>query len=167
MFTPGQILGFETRTLHSAACAFFDQRVSKTSEASSIHLKPEACFSTLLVTPDLLDDGIWPIVGKQPVSLPAKAYPFGRVLRLRRILRLFDLEQSVFTKNLERAVIHGSGVVADFLDAFYGLRPWDDWYRSDYLDGLLFAPDKKPKSLIYCGRHDPTKGEQGADGNPH
>ena len=131
-YAPGQVLGLETRTLHSAACAFFDQRVASIAAAQSLLLNRDTCFASLLVTPDGLDAGVWPVVGHQPVVLPDRFYPFGALL----------------AKKKPGARVYGSGNVTEFLNAFYGFRAWDDWFKPDYLDGLLLSPDKKPKNLI-------------------
>jgi hypothetical protein len=37
----------------------------------------------------------------------------------------------------------------DFLNAFYGLTAWDDWFDPNYLDEFLFDITKKPKKLIF------------------
>lgn len=131
-FTPGQVIAHEKRTLHSASCAFFDQRVGSIEEGQTLTLELARCFSALLVTPDGLDEAVWPVVGNRPILLPKKLWPFEELL----------------SKKKMGARVHGSGVVNDFLDAFYGLRPWDNWYKTDFLDEMLLSPEKKPKNLI-------------------
>ncbi len=148
-FTPGQILGFETRTLHSAACAFFNERISDPSATDSLRLNPDRCFAALLVTPDGLDAGVWPVVGHQPVTLPSRLYPYRRALALRRFWGFFGLGWSLLTRKLPNPKIHGSGNVSNFLNAFYGLRAWDDWFDPSYLDTLLLSPEKKPEKLVF------------------
>jgi hypothetical protein len=37
----------------------------------------------------------------------------------------------------------------DFLNAFYGLSPWDAYFDIYYFDKLLIDKAKKPKDLIY------------------
>jgi hypothetical protein len=46
------------------------------------------------------------------------------------------------------AVVRGSGIMMEFLDAFYGLRAWDDYADPAYFDKLLLTQDKKPSRLI-------------------
>jgi len=103
--TPGQVLGFETRTLHSAACAFFDQRIADLSAADSIRLDLIRCLAVLLVTPDGLDGGVWPVVGRKPVLLPSRLHPCGRLLTIRRLLRFVGLERPLLTRDLPNATI--------------------------------------------------------------
>jgi hypothetical protein len=131
-FTPGQVIAHEKRTLHSASCAFFDQRVATPEEGKRLTLELAKCFSARLVTPDGLDAGIWPVVMSHSIILPKKFWPY----------------EDLLSKKKRGAIVDGTGIIRDFLDAFYGLRPWDNWYRSDFLDGMLLSPDKKPKKLI-------------------
>jgi hypothetical protein len=133
-FSIGQVLAHETRTLHSAACAFFDQRAESIEAAREHTLDAEKCFSALLVTSDSLTKGIWRVVGQQPIILAKKHWPYETLL-------------SKGTK--VGTVVHGSGIVTKFIDAFYRLSPWDEWYRPDYLDAFLLSPEKKPKDLIF------------------
>ena len=42
------------------------------------------------------------------------------------------------------AKIIGSGIVNEFVEAFYGLVPWDDWKAPHYLDSLLISEAAKP-----------------------
>jgi hypothetical protein len=52
------------------------------------------------------------------------------------------------------ATVEGSAVVEKFVDAFYGLAPWNDWYVPDVLDNLLLCAEKKPHAKLVCsGRH--------------
>jgi len=52
------------------------------------------------------------------------------------------------------AKVRGSGIVEEFVNAFYGFAPWDDWYVPDYLDAFLISASKKPTDrLVYSGRH--------------
>lgn len=132
-FTPGQVIGHEKRTLHSASCAFFDQRVASIEEGRTLKLDLAKCFSALLITPESLNHGSWDVIANEPVVLPRKLWPYEAML-------------SQGEKNGPK--VRGSGLVDAFLDAYYRLRPWDSWYRSDYLDEFLLSPDKKPNNLI-------------------
>ena len=41
------------------------------------------------------------------------------------------------------ATVRGSGIMMEFLYAFYGLRAWDDYADPAYFDKLLLTQDKK------------------------
>jgi len=45
--------------------------------------------------------------------------------------------------------MYGAGIVNEFLNAYYALRAWDDWYDPAYFDGLLLSPEKKPTRLMF------------------
>ena len=133
-FVLGQIVGREAFVLNSVSCAFFDFRVSGAIDVDSARILPtNKIFSVLFVTRDLLDSGKWKIVGSCPVSVSKELLPYE------------DLRE----KHFVGASVRGAGIVKKFLDAFYGLRPWDDWHDPNYLDKLLLSPSKKPSSLVY------------------
>lgn len=127
----GQIVGQEKQALNSVSCAFFDLRVRSEAEVGELPLS--AIFSILFVTRESLDRGIWRVIGNRPVTLPTDRLPY----------------ESCRSTGFVGAKIRGSGIVEKFLNAFYGLLPWDDWYDPVYLDGFLTSPDKKPRNLIF------------------
>ena len=90
-------------------------------------------FSVLFVTRDLLDDGVWRVIAKRPVAIPRSQLPY----------------ESLRQNGYVGAEVNGSGIVNEFLDAFYGLGPWDDWHDPTYLDQLLVSPEKKPSRLVF------------------
>jgi hypothetical protein len=133
-FVVGQIVGQERDVLNSVSCAFFDLRVKSEEELDRIDELPlDKIFAVLFVTRDLLDDGVWRVVGSRRVTLPKAQLPFER------------LRAGGFVG----ARVNGSGNVTDFLNAFYGLMPWDGWHDPNYLDGFLISPDKKPAKLMF------------------
>jgi Immunity protein 26 len=130
----GQIVGHEVSALNSASCAFFNFRVSDAAGIQRINELPvQNVFSVLFVTRDLLDSGKWKVVGARRVSIPKDMQPFE------------DLREKGFVG----AKITGSGIVVEFLNAFYGLLPWDDWHDPQYLDSLLISKEKKPVDLVF------------------
>jgi hypothetical protein len=42
-----------------------------------------------------------------------------------------------------------AALVEDFVNAFYALRPWDNWYDPNYLDKFLINTSKKPSNLVF------------------
>jgi hypothetical protein len=133
-FVVGQIVGQERKALNSVSCAFFDLRVKSEADLDSVRELPlPKVFSVLFVTRDLLDNGVWRVIGDRRVTLPESLLPFERLRN----------------QGWVGASVKGSGIVAKFLNAFYGLAPWDDWHNPNYLDELLMSPDKKPSNLIF------------------
>ena len=42
-----------------------------------------------------------------------------------------------------------TGIIEMFLNAYFGLTPWDECYDPHFYDDMLVSPDKKPSNLIY------------------
>lgn len=128
----GQIVGQEPDALNSVICAFYDFRLQPNREMPNA-LPAERVISILFVTRDLLDSGDWSIIGHtEPANL--------------RLISA-SLEDSKQKKFVGVKII-GSGNVIRFLNAYFGLAPWDDWSDPNYLDGFLISPDKKPNNLV-------------------
>lgn len=131
-FLIGQVLSAEPEALNSVGCALFDQR----SDGQTL-VQPRLAnlFSLLLTTRDLLDAGEWKILATFPVEVPRKRFPF----------------EALRSSGFVGAKIIGSGIVAEFANAFCGLVPWDDWADPNYLDQFLLGPELKPKTLKFKG----------------
>jgi hypothetical protein len=95
-------------------------------------LSADKLVSTQFTTPDLLNSGIWALVAQFAPK------------HLERMTWLPALERAHFVG----ATVRGSGIMMEFLDAFYGLRAWDDYADPAYFDKLLLTQDKKPSRLI-------------------
>jgi hypothetical protein len=133
----GQIVAQERQALNSVTCAFFDIRVRDEREVKALSVLPtDRVFSILFVSRDLLDRGVWRVVGRLPVAIPQDQLPY----------------EHLRAKGWVGATVTGSGIVSKFLNAYYALAPWDDWKDPAYLDRLLVSPDKKPVRLILKGQ---------------
>jgi len=132
-YTVGQVLSYEVDAMNSAVCAFTLRRVVEGSKVAAPAM--DEIISIQYVTIDLLDSGDWPVVGHAPVI---------------EFKPLFDLEGHR-AKQFIGTVTEGSGIIISFLNACFGLEPWDDWYDPLYLDKLLLSPDKKPDLVVYKG----------------
>ena len=129
----GQIVGQEKEVLNSASCAFFNIRVKDANDVANLKELPNSrVFSIQFVTRDLLDDGVWRIVKQLPISVDNSQLPF----------------ETLRSAGFVGAKVIGSGIINEFLNAYYGLVPWDDWKDPAYLDRLLLSVDKKPTKLI-------------------
>lgn len=130
----GQIVGREPQVLNSVSCAFYDWRLTNLDEVVQCATLPiEQVFSSLFVTRDLLDSGAWKVVANKPVTFSPAKFPYE------------DLRVNGFIG----AKVIGSAIVEEFINAFYGLLPWDDWKDPDYLDKLLISQEMKPKALVF------------------
>ncbi len=131
-YAVGQIVGREAGALNSASVAFFDQRCDRPEDAPDLPLALDRVISVVFSTRDLLDSWTWRVVGNQPVTVPKRLLP----------------HEATRASGWTGAKVIGSGILRQFLDAYFGLAPWDDWHDPTYLDRLLLSPDKKPKDLI-------------------
>jgi hypothetical protein len=128
----GQIVGREAEVLNSVSVALFDTPVHEPEGAADLHLAKESVFAVLFATRDLLDRGRWKVVARRPVEIPREWLPFERLRATGWI----------------GAKVIGSGIVEEFLHAYFGLVPWDDWADPKYLDSLLLTPAKKPPTRV-------------------
>jgi hypothetical protein len=130
-FSLGQIIGIEPQALNSVICAFYSIRFLSPTEFNGTVADADL-VAVLFVTRDLLDTGHWKI-------LVSGAFP-----NASKYLPLSTLRNNGFVG----AKIVGSGIVVKLMSAYFGLSPWDAFYRPDFLDSLLVSPDRKPSSVV-------------------
>ena len=123
----GQVLSLEPDALDSVGCVF----LAATVGANGLSGAPTP-IAALLVTPDLLTSGSWPVKSKAPVLLEREDRPYECYRPLHWV----------------GAKVTGSGVVQAFLAAYHGLMPWDDWHDPEYLDSLLLPGVNRPKGVV-------------------
>ena len=132
-FSLGQVIATEPMTMKNApACAFFGRRFEAKPDKLAVEPTDAEIVSVLFVTRDLLDLGEWQVV--------AHSEP----LDVRRYLPDIDQQKA---KEWVGTKVYGSGVARKLMNAYFGLHPWDGFYVSHYLDGLLLSPDRKPASV--------------------
>lgn len=131
-FSLGQVVGFEPDAMNSAVCAFYAARFSNLDTAHCRGFNDELLVAVLFVTRDLLDSGDWGVCGHES-PLDANRY--------------FDFD-GLRAKGFIGLRIIGSGIVVDLMDAYFGLRSWDDFHDRNYLDGLLVSQEKRPANVI-------------------
>ena len=129
-FSVGQVISNIFRSHDSVICAYLLTRVE--NERIKPILDKDKTVAMLLTTCDLLDAGTWSIVGHEPPILNPNN---------------FNLEH-LSTGDFVGVDIIGSGVVMKFMEACFGLYPWDGFYKKNFLDSLLLSPDKKPKGVV-------------------
>jgi hypothetical protein len=128
----GQVLNRTPRALNSAICAFYELRVSPGAKVAPEDLDVQRLLSLQFVTTDLLAYGVWPLVGEAPPR------------HLELMTRLPALERAGYVG----AKVIGSAIIREFLEAYDGLRPWDDYADAQYFEKLLVSPDKKPARVV-------------------
>lgn len=129
----GQVLARERQALNSIGCAFYCAAVRAGDSLAGIpELLRQRPIAILLTTPDLLNKGHWPILGRHAIQISIQEIPYERFR----------------SKAWVGAKINGSGIVEDFLAAFFGLAPWDEYKDPNYLDGLLLPGRLRPDNVV-------------------
>ena len=123
----GQVIAYEPQMLNSVSCIFSDLRLWSSGE-----IPTRSIIASLFTTHDLLTKGRWKIIGQAPISISRDDHPFEHLRPQRWI----------------GAKMIGSGIVEDFMNAWFGLHPWDDWADPCYLDRLLFRDRTRPDNAI-------------------
>lgn len=137
----GQVLDLMMPNIVSVA--FADIRLdddSSTVDPSSF--SRERAFATLSTWRDPLDSGHWPIVGHKPFVLQRREWP----------------NEQYRSNDWIGAKHYNTALVEAFLNAYYGLAPWDTWYDPLFFDRLLFDGTKRPPNVIL------TKAQNGSVG---
>ena len=126
--TIGQVLEDTPILMNSITCLLFDARTDN-SRFSAIHslagFRPISCQ---FVTRDSFNKGKWQRLGNIQVTFPATEFPYRETER----------------NGWVGAKVIGSGIIADFLSAFYGLRDWREMNDPDYYSTLLLPGVSRP-----------------------
>ena len=126
----GQIVGQEPELMKSVAIALFDQSFDSIDDIEIPFLcNSNKIYSVLFVTLNHIENGKWCVLGGgSTIDIDADKMPF----------------EHTRSSGFIGAKVVGSGIVNDFVNAFFGLILWDDWNDPLYLDSLLISTDKKP-----------------------
>ncbi|EHH2484508.1 Imm26 family immunity protein [Vibrio vulnificus] len=114
----GQIVEINKEVLNSFTCAFFD--IKNNFEDYDLS-RP---ISVQFVTKDLFNRGSWTRVSNKEVEISEDILPY----------------RETAINGWIGATVVGSGIIRNFLSAFYGLRAWDEMHDSSYYQKLLL-PD--------------------------
>jgi hypothetical protein len=126
----GQIVSQEPELMKSATIALFDQSFDSIDDIDiSFLCDSNKLYSVLFVTLNHIENGKWCVLGGgSTIEIETDNMPF----------------EHTRSSGFIGAKVVGSGIVNDFVNAFFGLLPWDDWNDPQYLDSLLISADLKP-----------------------
>ncbi len=127
----GQVIGIEPQALNSITCVFSLHRAKTPDQGVPSEIPEADTIAALFVTPDLLKRGRWRICARARVVFPKTRIP----------------NEQYRSSGWVGAKIVGYGIVESFLNAYHGLRLWDDWHDPNYLDALLLPGAARPKDL--------------------
>ena len=114
----GQIVEIQPAVLNSITCAFFDCRQPQPTPVS---LSSRPLITVQFVTGHLFRSGAWMRVENCPVTVEPHELPYR------------DTE----SRGWVGAKVVGSGLILEFLSAYYGLRSWREMHDPDYFQKLL------------------------------
>ena len=129
-FVVGQVIETRPVLMNSITCAFFDKRVASADEAD-IPLVRSSVLSCQFVTRDAFNRGKWKRIRTMPTAIPISDLPYR------------DTEASGWIG----AKVVGSGIIASFLNAYFGLGDWSEMKDPKYYDALLFAGRRPPSGV--------------------
>jgi len=131
-FCVGHVL--DQRMINTVRIALYDELLTA-SEIRDVSFlcKTDKLISLIEVTKEQLEYGVWKIIGNKKSDLPISKYP----------------NELYCSENWVGSVVYDAALAEDFVNAFYALLPWDDWYDPHHLDKILVDISKKPKRLIF------------------
>jgi hypothetical protein len=138
-FSLGQVVGREAQVLNSITCAFYRTRVSA-SALANVRAVPAASelIAIQFTTKDSLTRRFWKVLGAYPVELPRHLFP----------------HEDKRAHNWIGAEMFGSGNMVNFLNAYFGLKPWNVMFEEDYYDQLLAPGVSRPRTAIVLSASD-------------
>lgn len=80
-----------------------------------------------------VDYDVWQLMGNKRIEIQKKNFP----------------NEDFRRKNWVGAEHYDAALLEDFLNSFYALLPWDDWFNPNFLDDFLINISKKPTNLLY------------------
>ena len=133
-FSLGQILARERQALNAIACAFYKIRIvnGPTVEVPA-SLPQDQVISIILTIPDALNRAAWPVVTDRAIPTSIAVRPYEKYREAKWV----------------GARIIGSGIVVQFLNAYFGLAPWNVMHDPNYFDGLLLDGSLRPNHLVF------------------
>ena len=128
----GQVIGYEAEALNSVICAIFSKKVDGSVAEVPEGLTERDLIAVQFVTRDLLDSSHWRVFAHGLSPDPSRYLPLNALKRDRFI----------------GATIEGSGIIVEFMNAYFALLPWNGFHDPGYFDKLLLSPDRKPEKLL-------------------
>lgn len=131
-YATGHIL--DQRMINTVRIAIYDELIKEidTIDLSTL-INAEDLISLIEVTREKLDSGVWPIIGTKDNVIPIDKFP----------------NEQYRANKWINSLVYDAGLAEDFINAYYALTPWDDWYDPNYLNKFLISLSKKPNNLLY------------------
>ena len=126
------------RLPNTVRIALYDEVINNLENVEiAVLCKESDLLSLIEVTKEQIDFGVWKVIGNKPTTTPVSRHANEQY-------RSSEPYKDGVGSNVKDAAI-----AEDFMNAFYGLNPWDDSYDPEYYDKMLVDKSKKPTHLIY------------------
>jgi hypothetical protein len=124
----------DQRMPNTIRIALYDEVLDNLENANLKMLCQDADLISLIeVTKEQIDFGVWKIIGNKTNKIPISRYPNEQFRNLKWV----------------GSEVLDAAIAEDFINAFYAMHPWDDWYDPEFYDKMLIDKSKKPRHLIY------------------
>lgn len=134
-FAIGQILG--RYDWIGVACIISNVQTDTKPDFNNIEINQNNIVSAVFITEESLDRGLWPIFFQGKVNRKVLEKYFPNIAKVER-------------GDIVGITTEGSAIIDEFVKAYFGLIPWNDWHDPEFLDKeILISPDKKPDNVIY------------------
>ena len=135
-FGVGMVIEKTPDALNSILCGFYDIKSTSKDELNVQEIASGKPISIQFITPDLIEDGYWEVVGN---TTPIEANEY------------FDFD-GMKANGYIGAEVEGSAIIRKFLSAYQGVYHWNCYYKDDYFDELLLNPDIKPDRIYFIDK---------------
>jgi len=132
----GQVIETEQTPDNTVLCLLTLKQLSPDTTPSPITL--DEMISLVLLRPEHLTDGTWPIIG------------FEQLPYIEKVFKLRDAKR----KRFENIQIHDPAIIEAFVNACHGLYPWDAFPDPAFFDTLLVRPDARPPKAKFKSMFD-------------
>jgi hypothetical protein len=130
----GQVLVDLRAEIGAIGIALIDRRFDSSAAPED---RDDNVIAAMLATPELLERAQWPVVASAPACI-----------EIERIVPVAAWRRNDWVG----ARIVGAGLAAHFMNAVFGLRPWDDWADEGYFDSLLAPGVGRPAGVVLTRR---------------
>jgi hypothetical protein len=129
----GVVVKLTPDALNSVVCSFYDIKLESIDAFNINDINEKNLISVQFTTPDLLQEGIWELIGKTTAIDPNNYFNF----------------EELKVEGYIGAKIRGSSNIREFISAYLGVHHWNCFFKDDYLDDFLLHPEDKPSCIYF------------------
>lgn len=120
-------------TSRALRCLAFDVRTSSVDSIASSSLIESFAIGRAIVFDTRIRNLKWPAGPVAPIRVPTRLWPY----------------EETMNKGWVGATISDPVLFEAFVNAWYGLRFWDDWYDPNYLSAFMIDKSAKSRFAVY------------------